>query len=76
MAGVLILKPVQKCDFGRVYSRTKLIQGEAYQSYQEFINYVTRKVDVFERFGCDRYLQYYLLCIHPDYRGNGILRAH
>ncbi|KAF7269614.1 uncharacterized protein LOC143202490 [Rhynchophorus ferrugineus] len=69
VAGVLILNPVQKCDFGRVYSRTMLVEGEAYRGITDFMNYINRKVDVFQQCNCDIYLRYYLLCIHPEYRG-------
>lgn len=71
IAGVLVLNPVQKCDFGRVYSRTMLVEGNSYKSITDFMNYINRKVDVFEVFQCEIYLRYYLLCIAPEYRGRG-----
>ncbi|XP_050306616.1 uncharacterized protein LOC126743533 [Anthonomus grandis grandis] len=72
MVGVLVLTPVHKCDFGRVYSRTMIVEGKSYKSVTDFINYINRKVDIFEHFYCDKYLRYYLLCISPEYRGRGL----
>ncbi|KAH1013446.1 uncharacterized protein LOC109538683 isoform X2 [Dendroctonus ponderosae] len=72
VAGVLVLNPVQKCDFGRVYSRTMLVEGKSYKSITDFMNYINRKVDVFEVLQCEIYLRYYLLCIAPEYRGRAL----
>ncbi|XP_030766679.1 uncharacterized protein LOC115890552 [Sitophilus oryzae] len=72
LAGVLVLNPVTKCDFGRVYSRTMLVEGKAYKSITDFMNYINRKVDVFDQCQCDIYLRYYLLCIRSDYRNKGL----
>ncbi|KAL1491256.1 hypothetical protein ABEB36_011877 [Hypothenemus hampei] len=72
VVGVLILTPVQKCDWGRVYSRTMIVEGKSYTSITNFLNYINRKVDIFEQYQCDTYLRYYLLCIRPEYRGKGL----
>ncbi|VEN36641.1 unnamed protein product [Callosobruchus maculatus] len=72
IAGVLILKAVKKCDYGRVFSRIMLSDGLVYQSVKEFMNYITRKVDIYEHFQCEIFLRYYLLCITPPYRGKGL----
>lgn len=72
LVGVLLLKAINKCDYGRVFSRTQLLDGASYQSIQNFFNHINRKVDIFEHYQCDTYLRYYLLCIQPDYRGKGI----
>ncbi|CAG9768328.1 unnamed protein product [Ceutorhynchus assimilis] len=68
LAGVLVLNPVQKCDYGRVYSRAMLVDGNSYKSITEFMNHINRKVDIFEEFQCEIYLRYYLLCVKPEYR--------
>nr|CAI5840375.1 unnamed protein product [Callosobruchus analis] len=36
------------------------------------MNYVNRKVDIYEHFQCEIFLRYYLLCITPPYRGKGL----
>lgn len=68
VAGVLILKALKKCDFGRVFSRVYLSSGKAYSSIINFLNYFSRHVDLFETFSCEIYLRYYLICIRPEYR--------
>ncbi|XP_074032419.1 arylalkylamine N-acetyltransferase-like 2 [Leptinotarsa decemlineata] len=68
IAGVLLLKAVKKCDFGRVFSRVQLSEGKIYQSVIGFMNFLNRKVDVFEHYQCEVFLRYYLLCINPEYR--------
>ncbi|CAH1990578.1 unnamed protein product [Acanthoscelides obtectus] len=72
IAGALILKAVKKCDYGRVFSRVMLSDGVIYQSVKEFMNYVNRKVDIYEHFQCEIFLRFYLLCITPPYRGRGL----
>ncbi|XP_066141672.1 uncharacterized protein, partial [Euwallacea fornicatus] len=71
VAGVLILNPVQKCDFGRVYSGAMLEEGKYYKSATEFMNYINRKVDVFEQFRCEIYRRHYLLCVKQKYSKAG-----
>lgn len=58
-------------DFGRVFSRAMLIEGEAYKKCVNFRNHINRKVDLFVEFDCDRYLRYYALCVKPEYRRKG-----
>ncbi|XP_060518415.1 uncharacterized protein LOC132697139 [Cylas formicarius] len=72
VTGILLLNVVNKSDFARIYSRTMLVEGNAYKSISEFMNFVNRKVDVFEECQHDTYLQFYLLCIVPEYRGQGL----
>lgn len=72
IAGFLVLKAVHKSDFGRVFSRVQLTDGEAYQKCTNFLNNLSRIVDVHATFHCDAYLRYYLLCIKPEYRRKGI----
>ncbi|KAJ8984081.1 hypothetical protein NQ317_006580 [Molorchus minor] len=45
-----------------------ITDGKSYQSIMDFMNYISRKADIFEQFECDGYLRYYLVCIRPEYR--------
>ncbi|KAJ8950493.1 hypothetical protein NQ318_015237 [Aromia moschata] len=72
VAGVLLLKTIKRSNFGRVFSRSMVTDGKSYQSIMEFMNYISRKVDIFDTFECDSYLRYYLICIRPEYRRKGL----
>lgn len=39
---------------------------------QKLIEEYSKKFDLFKKFGCDRYLFEYGLCVKPEYRGRGI----
>lgn len=72
VVGVLLLKSVKKCDYGRVFSRTQIGAGNCYQSITTFLNHVNKHVDIFLHYNCEMYLRYYLLCVKPEYRGKKI----
>lgn len=72
LAGVLVLKLVKKCDFGRTFSKTSLSTSKMYSSIIDFINSIYASVDIFYMYRCDSFLRYYLLCIKPEYRKNNL----
>ncbi|XP_057665419.1 uncharacterized protein LOC130899479 isoform X2 [Diorhabda carinulata] len=57
IVGILLLKAVKKCDYGRVFSRVALNSGKPYASIIKFLNGINRKIDIFEEFQCDSYLR-------------------
>lgn len=71
MAGVLVLKVVRKIDFGRVFSRVKLVEGDALKKCLRIKNNLSRKADIFAEFDCEMYLRYYAVCVKPEYRRKG-----
>lgn len=68
LAGALIMKVIHKIDFGRVFSRAMLVEGEAMKRCVALKNTLNRKVDIFVEFNCEDYLRYYALCVKPCYR--------
>lgn len=71
MAGALVLKVVRKIDFGRVFSRVMLVEGDALKKCLKLKNHLARKTDIFADFDCEMYLRYYAICIKPEYRKKG-----
>lgn len=71
MAGTLVLKIVKKENFGRVFSRVMLVDGEALKKCVKMKNHLSRKTDIFVEFDCDVYLRYYAICVKPEYRKKG-----
>lgn len=71
MAGTLALKVVRKIDFGRVFSRVKLVEGDALKKCLQIKNNLSRKADIFAEFDCEIYMRYYAICIKPEYRRKG-----
>lgn len=74
MAGVLVLKVVRLLDFGRVFSRTMLVEGEALKKCVKIKNHLCRKTDIFAEFDCETYLRYYGVCVKPEYRKRGVVQ--
>ncbi|XP_044751871.1 uncharacterized protein LOC123311844 [Coccinella septempunctata] len=72
IVGVLILKTVQKNDCGRVFDRVQMIEGDAFREVSRFLGQVTRKLDIYEYFNIDTYLEYVLLCIKKNHRHRGL----
>lgn len=71
IAGVLVMRVLNKHEFTRVYSRVKLIEGDAITKCQRFKNFINRKVDVYEVLKCNSVLRYYDLCVLPQFRKKG-----
>lgn len=74
LAGALVLKVVQKIDFGRVFSRATIVEGDALKKGVKLKNHASRKTDIFAEFDCDAYLRYYAICIKPEHRKKGLGR--
>lgn len=74
MAGALVLKVVRKLDFGRVFSRVQLVEGDALKKCVKIKNHLSRKTDVFADFDCETYLRYYGVCVKPEYRKRGVVQ--
>jgi len=83
VVGVLLLRIVNKLDFGRIYSRMAFDTNKQQCGVDAYINFgpihkkivelhtaLLKQVDIFEEFRCENFLRYYLLCIHDNYRGN------
>lgn len=75
MAGALVLKVVRKLDFGRVFSRVQLVEGDALKKCVKIKNHLSRKTDVFADFDCETYLRYYGVCVKPEYRKRGVVQT-
>lgn len=68
---MLVLKVLPKAEFGRVFSRVQLLEGEAMKKCAELTGYLNRKFDVYSSFECDIFLRYYAICVVPQYRRKG-----
>lgn len=75
IAGVLILRAIHKADFGRVFSRIIMTQGDAQKKCVQIKTALNRKVDIYDKMNCDTFLRYYYLCIKPKYRHKGFQHA-
>ncbi|KAL3282316.1 hypothetical protein HHI36_005504 [Cryptolaemus montrouzieri] len=72
IAGVLLLKTVQKSDCGRIFGRVQMLEGDAFKQVMRFLGQITRKLDIYDYFGVDTYLDYIFPCVKKSYRHKGI----
>lgn len=71
IAGVLVMKVLHKQEYGRVFSRVQLVEGEAMKKCIELTGYLNRKCDIYTIFDCDIFLRFYAMCLAPQFRGRG-----
>ncbi|KAK9870528.1 hypothetical protein WA026_008092 [Henosepilachna vigintioctopunctata] len=72
IAGVLLLRAIPKGDCARIFSVVEIINGDAFKEVRRFVSQVTKKVNIYDYFGVDTYLEYVLLCVDQKYRRQGI----
>lgn len=73
IAGFLLLKRVHQDDYGRIFSRMQIVNGEAHTKFANFTDYLNRKCNIFYDFQCNVFLRFYLLCMTRQYRKKGII---
>lgn len=71
IAAVVVLNVIHKNDYGSIFNRVVMTEGEAQKKITEFNTALNRKNDIFEQFSCDSFLRIFIVCVHPDYRHKG-----
>lgn len=73
LAGVLVLKAIHKVDYGRVFTSLIMSEGEARKKCLQLYATMHRKANVTQQMNCESYINYYYLCVKPEFRHRGIL---
>ncbi|KAF5288888.1 hypothetical protein FQA39_LY03767 [Lamprigera yunnana] len=72
IAAVLVLRTIDKFDYGRVTSRTKLVAGRCMKKFTKLKEHIYRQIDYYLKYNCERILRFYYLCVTPEYKHIGL----